>query len=416
EPRGVQLRPFESETFELIPPGSIVNFPRTHTDTPHVNEQLAVAPGKLPSNEAFVDLEQDLIERAHLILRDLESLRARLKGHPPILHLPFLDCLTTRQMRRSLLNIFILASRGEPQAKAVYDRYVAELPVEFGTGSGEIKNARHITRGLRQFIERGGVLIGGGSWKDAFDEYGKAAKELVARPILDDTRQPNSRIVVFAVCFYQQLLGDLIGEELLIGEDDRPAFRTQPGALEIGPSPVHLTQAGRNHGVFRNLLPVSTKAMTLIQTHGGQFAPTSEHTKGFRDPRVMKLIEVLATSGMTGFPAAWCTPGNRIFGQQFHSEVKLVHRSGSECVLAAASQHLLAQMESSLGAAVDGTYGIDPRLIRKNFTEALALVQRGGSKSAPQRVETQVVAEAGFPVFVRTIQERVALLKATIPR
>ena len=280
-------------------PGVIRRFRRrgTEEELPDVRTTL------LKDNAAFAAPEAG--EYLRQKIRSLRKVALELHektGHEPIGFIDFRDCVTNDLLKDRLREIF-----GEQ-----FESAVSIAPCEFVT-NGDRPTILHkkalLTQldGWRESSDR--LVIGGGSWENAFEAHGTILKDILAKHLLT-TGFRDCNIRAFGICFFNQILGDMAGKS-----EKETLAHTVPGPLEVGLAAITPTGAGRTHPLFRDC----GEAFTAVMSRGGHLQGDDLHEKGV-------TLRTIARSG-SGGTAAWETTDGVLGGIQWHPEVRCVDQA-----------------------------------------------------------------------------------------
>lgn len=280
-------------------PGVIRRFRRrgTEEELPDVRTTL------LKDNAAFATPEagEHLRQKVRSLKKVALELRERT-GHEPIGFIDFTDCVTNDLLKDRLREIF-----GEQ-----FESAVSRIPCEFVTNGDRptIRDKKAFLTKLDEWRQENHKLVlGGGSWENAFEPHGTILKGLLAKHLLTtDFKDRNIR--AFGICFFNQILGDMAGKS----EKDTLA-QTVPGPLEVGLAAITPTGAGRAHPLFRGC----GEAFTAVMSRGGHLQGHDLHEKG-------ATLRTIARSG-SGGTAAWETTDGVLGGIQWHPEVRCVDQA-----------------------------------------------------------------------------------------
>ncbi len=314
---------------EQLSPNSIHALQRRHTAQSDYNRHNEVGFSELPSNDFCTSLDAGpRLERKKTELRKHLSSLGRFLSVPPLTLVKFADCATNECLAERMREIL-----GEAHCNLM-----TELNVAFNPSAEHPEKAiRHfVSHGKRSLQKRldvgsGGIFVVGGSWNDAYDRMGSVYKDNFGSLILDAVERKKSRHRLLAICFGAQTTADLLGKRH--GKD---YIRTEPGAMEFCPSPIHIEE--RSHPIFRDFPP----RISLMQTHSG-------HVFGLDNANSHSTIRPIARRSLTGLPTAYDAAGGKIFGIQAHPEVPINKREDRERLITE-----LAQFDTGLGK----TFGV----------------------------------------------------------
>lgn len=286
---------------------TIYTFPVKRTDPvdPQLNRCYRFSSDELASNKEFSALDfQIFIDQREWELRDrVKKLKVRGMRNPITL-ISFEECATNKLLVKKLDDL-----NGE---------IVRHISIRFSAngkgGFSSIEEKEAKLKEIDELINAGGVVVCGGSLHDSFTET--FYRDAIAGKLLDAILKPESKLRLMNICFSAQVMADLIGKRYFNGQ-----LKTQPGMLEVGPTPINVLRSGRRHPWLENF----PGKVTMATTHTGHIINTFPAKKhGAADIDFTPLME----SNITGLPLAWAACQDRILSTLAHPEIDLVTRNG----------------------------------------------------------------------------------------
>lgn len=343
----------------MLSPDSIHAISRIGAPSAGFNSHRSLSTDNMPRNEEFGTSAAQ--ESLRLKCADLASALGHLrKRHntPPITLVRFSECPTNSFLARELEELL-----GDGYAEWVKHISISFDPHDKGKA---IRHMGTVEGKLEKALETPGLILVGGSYYDAHDDYGSFFKQHVGSKILDRVADHRSGVRMHGICFGYQTMADEIGKK-----ENAYSIATEPGALEYCPSPVQVTQP--NHPLFRDC----PRKMTLAQTHSGHLGGLG-HTSN-------RIILPIAVSTLTGNPIAYTAYDDRVTGIQAHPEIRL--RSTEDRVA-------LMKDLAAIDPVLRGTFGIQAQDIDRMWREATANIQ----------------AEAGPHILVNALLHHIAAI------
>jgi anthranilate/para-aminobenzoate synthase component II len=184
----------------------------------------------------------------------------------------------------------------------------------------------------------------------------------------------SKNVRAIGICFWNQILGDILGSAKMYGMDDKEGAHTMPGPLEIGLAGITPTGDGVTHPMFQDC----SHPTTNIMSRGG-------HLRGNGiDEKKSSLLQILARSDASGTAAAWQWDGGRALGLQFHPEICIDEKRRKSRDV----QRFLKELSSPLVLPMlQKTFDCDMDDVRDNFDYRQA----------------QIAGDAGKEILVNSI-------------
>lgn len=306
--KAIPFHPFHGASLETLDPAHVHVIPRLGVPSSKHNQHNRLEAADIPNNKSLdsqkskTNLDKKILQLKGT-LGDLE----RDLGHKPILLMQFPDCVVGQLMKETLLRLL-----GPDDFK----KYVEVVEVHFDSEPERedllIRNQVNVKRKISKYCKKGGILLGVGSWVNTDDKFGKFFKHHIGDDIFKAVLEEESKLRVFGVCFFEQIMADLIGKHFYEGR-----LATVPGSLEMGPVGV---ERYAEHPLFKDC----PKQMAVAMTHGSHVNfPSSVLGHVKRD----KIVP-LASSTATKLPVAYEALNGKVIGVQFHPDIRLVDDNG----------------------------------------------------------------------------------------
>lgn len=254
------------------------------------------------------------------LLRKLALLQSTFAGKAPIILTDYHDdsdtrgCFTTDMLRATLHTLL----GDEGYARFVYD----ELRANFIANDRPLKgNPEKYIRRFNAVTASGGIVIGGGSFKDADDVHGQFFQEHIMTKLLD-----NQLLRGLMICWSYQVMARTFAKRYGL---DLYVLR---GSLHWGALPMKVL---KDVGRFGRIFPRGDRAArighnTAMFTNGDHLVPGKPVQLGGkivgRDPETgaHRFLKVIAVDPLNdGMPLAFQTDDERIIGFAGHPEVHM---------------------------------------------------------------------------------------------
>jgi len=270
--------------------------------------------GKLSNNWEFLWLQNKLEWLIWEIRTRVGTFRKKIstnndvKSFKPICFLSYDDCITNQFMLKELNRIFW---------EAFVERNVEIINLWFReweeVSPDMIRHINRIQQKMAVYHNYGGIIIWGGSWTDAYDNFGMSFKKYIGYDLLDAI-ESNPKLKQFAICASYQIMADMIWTKYFW---DR--IETVPGMMQMWAANIwlmkHKTRGLIRHEVFRDFPEYFTSAMT--------------HTWWVQDFRKQQwrqqvnIFDPIAVDTETWNIAAYTAMNDQIIAAQWHPEINM---------------------------------------------------------------------------------------------